>query len=58
MIDIAATILHLAKIKHPVENGTAAGEFRGRQIVPLKNKSWRGLFERGEKCHDESEQLG
>ena len=56
VMDIAATVLDLAGIDHPAANG--GGDFRGRQVAPIKGKSWRGLFEKGEQCHDETEHLG
>lgn len=59
VMDIAATILDLAEIDHPAgASGEAKGSFRGREVVGMKGKSWRGMFEKGDRCHDENEPLG
>ena len=58
VMDIAATVLDLAGVVHPVKQGEEKGMFRAREVVPMKGKTWRGAFERGEIVHDENEALG
>lgn len=58
VMDIAATVLDLAGVSHPVRDGEETGDFRGREVVRMKGKTWRGIFENGERCHDENEPLG
>lgn len=59
VMDIAATVLDLAGIRHPAEGGEESkGTFRGREVVGMKGKTWRGMFERGDVCHDDDEPLG
>lgn len=58
VMDIAATVLDVAGIEHPVKTGESSGLFRGREVVGMKGKTWTGIFNKGEVCHDESEPLG
>lgn len=57
-MDIAATVLDLAGIAHPVKAGAGNGTFRGREVVGMKGKSWRPMFENGTVCHSDDEPLG
>ena len=58
VMDIMPTLLDLAGVAHPVRMGQPSGKFRDREVVGMKGKSWRGMFEKGERCHDETEELG
>lgn len=57
-MDIAATVLDLAGVQHPVNGEADKGAFRGREVVGMKGKTWRGMFENGEVCHGDDEPLG
>jgi len=57
-MDIAATVLDLADVQHPVVEGNTRGTFRDREVVGMKGKSWRGMFEKGQVCHGDDEPLG
>jgi arylsulfatase A-like enzyme len=57
-MDIAATVLELAGIQHPSAAISGKGKFRGRDVVPMKGVSWRGMLEHGDICHNVDEPLG
>lgn len=48
VMDLMPTILDLAGVQHPQP------QFRGREVVPMRGKSWVPQLARGDPTHDES----